>query len=95
MKEEMDGEVFISRQSWHSSFIGNMTEVFSPLCTLIWPVNNYVSRQDRGINRRNESTIDIIKIVGYGTVLIFSETLTVCFDYSLFGQNKWKCSPLL
>ena len=57
MKEEMDGEVFISRQSWHFSFIDNMIKVLFPIFTLIWRVNNYVSRQGKGINRRNKSTI--------------------------------------
>ena len=56
MKEEMDGEVFISRQSRHFSFMDNMIEVFFPNWTLNWRVNDYVSRQGKGINRRNEST---------------------------------------
>ena len=30
MKKEMDGEVFISRQSWHFPFIDNMIQKFSP-----------------------------------------------------------------
>ena len=36
-----------------------------PICTLIWCVNNFVSRQGKGVNRRNESTIFIIKIVAF------------------------------
>ena len=56
MKEEMNGEVIISRQSWLFSFIDNMIKIFSPICTLNWRVNNYVSRQGRGIDKRNEST---------------------------------------
>ena len=60
MKEEMDGEVFISHQSRHFSFIDKMMKVLFHTCTLIWRVNNYVSRQGKGINRRNESTIFII-----------------------------------
>ena len=60
MKEEMDGEVFISSQSWHFPFIDNMNKVFFPICTLIWRVNNYVSRQGKGLNRRNESTTIIL-----------------------------------
>ena len=55
MKEEMDGEVFISRQSRHFPFIDNMIKLLFPICTLIWRVNNYVSRQEKG--RRNENTI--------------------------------------
>ena len=57
MKEEMDGEMFISRQSRHFFFIGNMIKVLFPNCTLNWRVNNYVSRQIKSINSRNESTV--------------------------------------
>ena len=55
MKEEMDGEVFISSQSRHFCLINNMIKVLFPICTLNWRVNNYVFRQGKGINRRNES----------------------------------------
>ena len=42
----MDGRVFISRQSRHPiSLINNMIKVLFPIWTLIWRVNNYVSRQ--------------------------------------------------
>ena len=60
MKQEMDGEVFNSRQSRHFPFIHNMIKVLFPVCTSIWRVNNYVSRQGKGINGRNESTIIVI-----------------------------------
>ena len=56
VKEEMEGNVFISRQSRHIFFVINMIKYFSLLCTFTWRVNNYVSRQGKGINRRNEST---------------------------------------
>ena len=47
-REEMDGKVFISRQSWHlSPLINTMIKVLFPICTLIWRVNNYVSRQGK------------------------------------------------
>ena len=45
MKKKMDGEVFVSRQSRHFSFIDKNTKALFPICTLIWRVNNYVSRQ--------------------------------------------------
>ena len=60
MKEEWGGEVFISRQSRHFYFIYNMFKVLSPICTLIWRINNYVSRQGKGISNRNESAIIIM-----------------------------------
>ena len=65
MKEEMDGEVFISRQSRHFFFIVDIIKVLFPICTLNWRVNIYVSRQEKGINRRNESTMNVIKMVAF------------------------------
>ena len=56
MKEEKDGEVFISHQNRHFSFIDKMIKVLFPICNLIWRVNNYIFRQRKGIIRRNEST---------------------------------------
>ena len=48
VREEMDGEVFTSRQSRHPfSLINNMIKVLFPIYTLIWRVNNYVSRQGK------------------------------------------------
>ena len=48
VREEMDGKVFISRQSRHPfPLINNMIKVLFPICTLIWRANNYVSRQGK------------------------------------------------
>ena len=47
VKEEMDGSVFISRKSWQHSFINIMIKVLLPICTMIWRVNNYNSRQGK------------------------------------------------
>ena len=48
VREEMDGKVFISRQSRHPiSLINNMIKVLFPICTLISRVNNYVSREGK------------------------------------------------
>ena len=55
MREEMDGEVFISRQSRHFAYAVCMIKLIFPICTSTWRVNNYVFRQGKGINRRNES----------------------------------------
>ena len=60
MKKEMDGEVFISRQSRQFPFVDNMIKALFPIFTLIWHVNNYVSSQGKDVNRRYESTIIII-----------------------------------
>ena len=48
--------LFISRHSRHSDLDVSIMQVLFPICTLTWRVNNYVSRQGKGINRRNEST---------------------------------------
>ena len=48
VREEIDGMVFISRQSLHHfPLINNMIKVPFPICTLIWRVNYYVSRQGK------------------------------------------------
>ena len=59
MKEEMDGEVFISRQSRHFSVIDNMINGLFPICTLNWRVNSYVSGQRKGLKWRKENTNNI------------------------------------
>ena len=48
--------LFISRQKWHSEFEVLVMQVFFPICTSTWCVNNYICRQGKGIDRRNEST---------------------------------------
>ena len=43
----MDGSVFTSGKSRHFSSINIMIKVLFPICTLMWRVNNYVSRQGK------------------------------------------------
>ena len=59
MKEKMDGEVS-SRQSWQFFFTDNMIKIFFPIIAFNWRVHSYVSRQENGIYRRNESVLNII-----------------------------------
>ena len=67
----MDRKVVISRTRWHFSFVNIMIKVFFPICTLTWRVNSYVSRQRKGINRRNDSKIFINFIfVGMDTLSV-------------------------
>ena len=47
VKKEMEGEVFISRQSRHYPFIDNGIRELFAVSTLIWRVNIYVSRQGK------------------------------------------------
>ena len=60
MKEQKEWEVFISHQSRRFSFTDKSVKVFHTICTLIWRVNIYVSRQGKGSDRRNESIFVII-----------------------------------
>ena len=62
-REEMIGKVFISCQIRRFSFRVNKIKALFPICTLIWLVNNYVSRQGKSINRRNASTSIIINFI--------------------------------
>ena len=41
-------------------FLNIMIKVVFPICILNWRVNNYVPRQGKRMNRRNESIIIII-----------------------------------
>ena len=63
MKGEMDGKVYISRQSRRLSFVSNMNKVIFLVCTLTWRVNIYASRQGNGLNRRNEGTDFIVFVL--------------------------------
>ena len=48
MMKEMDGKVvYFSPESAFSNFDVLNLKVFSPICTLTWRVNNYVSRQEK------------------------------------------------
>ena len=47
VEEGMDGRVFISGQIGIFFFINIMIKVLFPICTLIWRVNIYVSRQGK------------------------------------------------
>ena len=95
MQKKMDGEVFIYRQNRHFPFIDNKIKILLPFSTLNWRVNIYVSRQGKGINRRNESTITMFNFVAFGAVLIFLKTLTVLLRLKLFPHKKRRSSPLL
>ena len=54
MKKEMDGSVFVSRQSRQYSFINNMIKVLFPICTLSCRVNNY-ERETPENTKNNQS----------------------------------------
>ena len=72
MEEKMDGEMFISHLSRKFSFIDKKIRVILTTCTLSWLVNNYVSRQGKGIYKRNESTI--VSTIWHHQLFVFVET---------------------
>ena len=47
VREELDGNMFISRQIHHFSSVHFMIEVLFSIFTVKWRVNNYVSSQKR------------------------------------------------
>ena len=63
MRKEMNMTVLISRQSRLFPFIVIMTKTLFPIRILTWPLNIYVSRQGRGVKRREESEITISNII--------------------------------
>ena len=83
--EARNGRIGIYRQSQHFSFIDNLIEVLFPICTLTWRVDNYVSRQGKVINRRNEGTIGSIQFCTLWYHTHFLKSLTVCsrWNFSL------------
>ena len=85
-KEEFDGEVFISRQSRHYPFTVIMINVLFPICTLIWRVNNYVSRQGKVKIGETKALFLLFKLSPSSIVL--NNKLFAFFDWNLFPHNK-------
>ena len=82
IKEKLNGQVNISRQIRHFSFIDIIIKALFLICTLNWRVNNHVCRQGKGINSEKESLklITLYNFLAFGNVFIFLKMLTVCFD---------------
>ena len=57
MRDEMDGNVFIFRQSRHFSSVKIMIKVLFLTFTLAWLANNYIFCQGSEINWKIENTI--------------------------------------
>ena len=55
VREEVNGKVLVSHQSWHFLFLVIIIKVLFHICVLTWRVSNYVSRQGKSVYRRNES----------------------------------------
>ena len=63
MREETDGKVFNSARFGIFVFVLIMTKTLFPNSTLTWRVSNYVFRQVKSINTKNESALFIMIIV--------------------------------
>ena len=58
MREQIIGNVvFFSRQSRNFDFDVVVCKTLLLIFTLTWCINNYVFRQGKGLNRKNESTV--------------------------------------
>ena len=79
MKEEMDGEVFVSTRVGIFSFLDNMLKALFSICTLNWRVVGYVSRQRKGVNTRNESTNIKVYLCSIWYCTHSLKLLAVCF----------------
>ena len=54
--QAMDGKMFFPARVVIFLLYFLLLEYFSLLCTFTWRVSDFVSRQGKGINKRNEST---------------------------------------
>ena len=88
-------EVFISRQSWHFTFIDNMIKVLFLIFTLIGRVKNCVLRQGKRINRRNELLRVINEIAAFWYCTLFVEIINCLFSWKRFPHNKRRSTLLL
>ena len=81
MKGEMDERVFVSRHSWHFSFVSKLNKVYFPIYTLNRRVNNYVSRKGKGVikKKRNYYCYYLINCSRSGMDSNFP-ALTVCYS---------------
>ena len=85
---EKDGEVYLFRQSRRFRFIHNMIKVLSPICTFIWRVSNYASRQVKGINSRMELLLLLFIFVASWFCTHFVEITNCLFSMKPFPHNK-------
>ena len=51
---ELNGKVFISRQSWWFFLSSHIIRTIFPMCTLTWRINNYFSLQGNVLTRETE-----------------------------------------
>ena len=76
-------------ESASCAFVDKMIKVLFLFCNLTWRLNNYVCRQREGVNRRNKSTIILMK---YCTVIYNHFSSNFQFDQLLLIGNLlfWK-----
>ena len=64
---KMEGELFDFRHIRHFPFLNSIYKVLFPICTLTSRVNNFVSRQEKDVSRRKESTNNNINLYSYNS----------------------------
>ena len=89
LREEMDGKVFISRQSRHFLFIVNVVKKLSPICTLNWRVNNYIAIKKRYQEENREYCY-----IGISSQFDYQPTVEIVTSY-LFTITFFPYSPKL
>ena len=71
VKEEVDRKCLFPARVGISPLINIMIKVLFPICTLIWRVNNYVSRQGKVLVGELKVQLILYKSKLFGIVLLF------------------------
>ena len=83
IKREMDGNV-----NHHFFPVNIMIKVLFFICTLNGRVNHHVSRQGKGINRRNESAIVVLNFCSFSFLYSFFEIINCLLLLKHFSLIK-------
>ena len=90
--------LFISRHNRDFDFDVVIFQVVFPICTLTWRVSSYVSRQGKGVIKKNEST-GILIFCYHSVVLIIIPNIVTSnikkivkqqFDFSSVKTNNYQ-----
>ena len=86
VKEEIDGNVFISHQSWAFPFTDNLIKVLFPVCTLIWPRKGKIGEM--------KVPLLLYELQPFGSVL---NLISNCLQFieTLFPHSKKRLSLLI
>ena len=71
------------------SFVNNMIKVLFPICTLIWRVNNYVSRQGKLKIREMKVQLLLYKLSPFNIVRLLTFDCLYSEDFSLILKEEF------